>query len=141
MPALSAPNLKGRKKGLILLVLFCISQQNANAFSIACSLGAECVQSQGTSIPSNTVIEMLEYCRDFTRGGIGRRVLRMSLQEILEQSGGNAVHPIYSAYYAFDQLTDSPLAFRRQSRVEDTSYAEIAQSCARLSYDFEVWAR
>lgn len=84
---------------------------------------------------------MLEYCDDFTRGGIGSRVLRMSIQEILDKSGGNITHPIYSAYYAFDQLHDSPLSFHRRTNVEETSYAEVAQSCARLSVDFEKWAR
>ncbi|WP_423454312.1 hypothetical protein [Ottowia sp. VDI28] len=114
---------------------------SAGAFNIKCSLGAKCVESQGASIPSEQVLEMMEYCDDFTRGGVGRTMLRLSLHEILQSSAGNHLHPIYSAYYAFEQLRDSPLAFKRRPNVEDTDYNEIAKSCAHLSADFEKWVR
>lgn len=123
---------------LIFGILGCF---NASAFSPSCMLGAKCIKSQGTSIPSKRVIEMMERCSEFTNGAYGRQVLRMSLQEIIQRSGNNPGHPIYSAYYAFTELHDSPLAFDRKARVEETSYEQIAQSCSKLSADFEKWAR
>ena len=114
---------------------------SASAFSPSCMLGAKCIKSQGTSIPSKQVLEMMEHCDEFTRGGVGRQVLRLSIHEINQRSGGNFLHPIFSAYSAFTQLHDSPLAFDRKSRVEETSYEQIARSCRQLNADFENWAR
>ncbi len=125
----------------VLLLHSLVLPQHAAAFSIACSLGSKCVESQGTRIPSKKVLEMLEHCADFTQNGVGRQVLRMSLAEIQDRSRGNITHPIFAAHYAFDQLRDSPLAFDRSTRVEDTSYEQISRSCARLSSDFERWAK
>lgn len=99
------------------------------------------MKSQGTSIPSKQALEMMDRCSEFTNGPYGRQVLRMSVHEILQRSGNNHGHPVYSAYYAFTELYDSPLVFDRKSRVEDTNYEQIAQSCRRLSADFEAWAR
>lgn len=121
--------------------MMALAPVEASAFNLGCALGAKCIKTQGTSIPSKRVLEMMEYCDDFTRGGIGRSVLRMSIQEILDRSGRNITHPIYSAYYAFDQLRESPLAFKRRSNVADTDYAEVARSCAQLSADFEKWVK
>ncbi len=84
---------------------------------------------------------MMERCDEFTRSGTGRQVLRMSIQEILQRSGGNPSHPIYTAYYAFTELHESPLAFKRQSLVENTSYEQIARSCRQLNLDFENWVK
>ena len=84
---------------------------------------------------------MMERCDEFTSNGVGRQVLRMSIQEIIQKSGNNPIHPIYTAYYAFLQLHDSPLVFHRRSNVEDTNYAEIVSSCRQLNIDFERWAK
>jgi hypothetical protein len=84
---------------------------------------------------------MMERCGEFTQGGIGRQVLRMSVQQIIQVSQGNPGHPIYSAYYAFTELYDSPLAFDRKSNAADTNYDQIAQSCRKLNIDFENWVR
>ncbi len=129
-----------RQAILVAPILFLASSM-ATAFSPSCMFGAKCVKSQGTSIPSKMAIEMMERCGEFTNGAYGRQVLRMSIQEIIRRSGGNPGHPLYSAYYAFTELYDSPLVFQRKSRVEDTNYEQIAQSCRRLSSDFEAWTR
>lgn len=113
----------------------------AHAFSPSCLIGNKCIKTQGTSIPSGQVIEMMERCGEFMQGGVGRQVLRMSIQQINQISRGNITHPIYSAYYAFTELYDSPLAFDRKSNVEDTSYEQIARSCRQLNVDFENWVR
>lgn len=84
---------------------------------------------------------MMEECDNFTRGGIGRSVLKMSLNEIIEKSGRNITHPIYAAYYSFEELRDSPLKFKRTRNVEDIDYNEISQACRQLSIDFEKWVR
>ena len=84
---------------------------------------------------------MMERCDEFTANGVGRQVLRLSIQEIIQRSGGNPGHPIYSAYHAFTELHDSPLAFDRKSRVEETNYEQIARSCRQLNIDFENWAK
>lgn len=84
---------------------------------------------------------MMERCNEFTQGGIGRQVLRMSVQQILERSQQNITHPIYSAYYAFTELYDSPLVFERKSNAADTNYDQIARSCRQLNIDFEKWVR
>ncbi|WP_146033756.1 hypothetical protein [Alicycliphilus denitrificans] len=107
--------------------------------SPSCWIGAKCIKSQGTSIPVSTVHNMLDRCGEFTAGGVGRRVLRMSIQQIQQASGGNILHPVFSAYHAFTELYDSPLLFDRQSNVESTNYEQIASACAKLSRDYETW--
>ncbi len=128
-------------KSLGTLGLLGLVHISASAFSPSCMLGAKCIKSQGTSIPSKQVIEMMERCDEFTSNGYGRQVLRMSIQEIIQRSGGNPSHPLYSAYYAFNMLHESPLAFDRKSSVEDTNYDQIARSCRQLNIDFERWAK
>jgi hypothetical protein len=106
------------------------------AASVQCKLGmTRCIKSQGTEIPSKQVIEILDRCGDFTEGDAGARVLRMSTKEMLDRSGGK-VNSISRAWYAFDYLYDSPLAFERKSRAEETNYHEIKRSCAALERDF-----
>lgn len=123
------------------LLLAMLAGSGAKAFSPSCLLGGKCIKSQGTSIPSARVIEMMERCDEFTANGVGRQVLRMSLQEIISRSNGNPAHPVYAAYHAFGVLHDSPLAFKRRPNAEDTSYDEIAAACRRLSADFDRWAK
>lgn len=106
------------------------------AFDISCSFGASCISTQGTNIPSKMVIEMGEYCDDFIRNDIGRRVLKMSLKEINDVAGKNINHPVFSAFYAFDKLRDTPLKFTKKANVEDTDYNEVKRSCMQLEQDF-----
>lgn len=110
-------------------------------FSPSCLLGAKCIKTQGTSIPSVVVIEMMERCDEFTQNGIGRTVLKLTLQQINQRSGNDSNHPLFSAYYAFTRLHESPLIFDRKSRVEETSYDQIANSCRVLNQDFDKWAQ
>ena len=118
------------------LVFVAIFSGHAWAANVQCKLGmTRCIKSQGTEIPSKQVIEILDRCGDFTEGDIGARVLQMSAKEMLDRSGGK-VNAISRAWYAFDYLYDSPLAFERKSRAEDTKYHEIKRSCAALERDF-----
>lgn len=125
------------KKSIFAIVL--VFSLSAQAFSPSCFLGAKCIKTQGTSIPSEDVIELTEQCREFTRGGIGKRVLRMSLHEINQVSQGNPMHPVFAAHYAFTVLRDSPLEFDRKSNVEDISYEQITRSCQQLNADLNRW--
>lgn len=127
--------------GWSIQFLISLAAPHAQAFSPSCLLGAKCIKTQGTSVPSKQVLTMMERCDEFTRAAIGKQVLRMSIQEIIQRSGGNHVHPLYTAYYAFTELHDSPLAFDRKSNVEQTSYEQIARSCSQLEADFDRWAR
>ncbi|MFD2297740.1 hypothetical protein QRO11_15470 [Paracidovorax citrulli] len=115
--------------------------ENAHAFNLSCAVGAKCINSQGTSIPSKQVLEMMERCSEFTAGGVGRQVLKLSIHEIIQRSGKNPGHPLYSAYYAFNELYDSPLRFDRKADVGQTSYEQIARSCQQLERDFDRWAQ
>ena len=106
------------------------------AGNIQCKLGViRCIKSQGTEIPAKQAIEILDRCGDFTEGDVGARVLRMSTKEMLNLSGGK-VNAIGRAWYAFDHLYDSPLAFDRRSKAEETNYYQIRSSCAALERDF-----
>lgn len=102
-----------------------------------------CIKTQGTSIPSKKVIEMLELCEDFTTNGAGSRVLRMSQKQILDYGNGR-ITILDKANYAFDKLYESPLKFERKRKAEDTNYGEIVQSCRQLESDFNndaKWVR
>lgn len=99
--------------------------KNSEAFSAQCVFSSKCVKSQETSIPSKQVLEVIDRCQEFTNGNWGRIALKSSIQEIIQKSGGNINHPLYSAYYAFTELYDSPLKFERKSNVQDTSYEQI----------------
>ena len=122
-------------KKLVCVLLVCACQM-VFAFDISCSFGASCISTQGTNIPSKKVIEMGEYCDDFTRNDIGRRMLKMSIAEIMALTGKNVNHPVFSAFYAFDKLRDTPLKFTRKANVEDTDYNEVKRSCLQLGQDF-----
>ena len=121
----------------ILLSILCTIGISAEAFSARCAFSSKCVKSQGTSIPSKQALEMMERCQEFTNGNLGRIAIKSSIQEILQRSGGNITNPLYSAYYAFTELYDSPLKFNRKSKVEETSYEQIQNSCYQLNIDFE----
>ena len=128
-------NTKVTMKNLIFGALMCACQF-AFAFDISCSFGAMCISTQGTKIPSKKVIEMSEYCGDFTRNDIGQRVLKMSIKEINVSAGTNINHPVFSAFYAFDKLRDTPLKFTRRPNVEDMDYYEIKRACLPLNQGF-----
>jgi hypothetical protein len=106
-------------------------------------LGATCIETQGTRIPSKVVIEMSDRCEDFTFQDLGRQVLRMSTQQMLATTRGG-VTPLAKAWYAFDYLYDSPLRFDRKQNAEETSYAQIKAACTQLERDFNddrKWSR
>lgn len=119
-----------------LVLAVALSCGDTLAASVQCKLGmTRCINSQGTEIPSKQVIEILDRCGDFTETDVGARVLRMSTKEMLDRSGGK-VNAISRAWYAFEYLYDSPLAFERRSRAEETNYHQIKRSCATLERDF-----
>lgn len=123
-------------RSTVLVFVPAVLAGQALAASIQCKLGVtRCIKSQGTEIPSKQVIEILDRCSDFTEGDVGARVLRMSTKEMLDRSGGK-VNALSRAWYAFDYLYDSPLAFDRKSKVEETNYYQIKNSCAALERDF-----
>ncbi|MCK9381947.1 MAG: hypothetical protein M0P95_12915 [Sulfuritalea sp.] len=106
------------------------------AASVQCLIGtARCINSQGTQIPSKQVIEILDRCAEFTRGDVGRIALRLSYKEINDRSG-NSITPLVKAWYAFDDIYDSPLRFDRKANAEETRYLEIKRSCQQLERDF-----
>jgi hypothetical protein len=129
-------------KIIVFMLSLAASVSTAFALNLACSLGSKsCIPSQGTKIPSSQAIEMLESCDDFTRNDVGRQVLRMSQQQILDRSNGKAVSPYSLAMYAGDKLYDSPLKYQRMSRMEDTDYNSIKRACNQLQRDFDQWAK
>lgn len=108
----------------------------ANAFSLSCQLGADCVASQGTKIPVKKVIELLDDCDDFTRGDIGRTVMRLSTKELLDRTQGQ-VNNLALAWHAHDKIHDSPLRYHRPRRMEETKYDDIKRACRDLARDLE----
>jgi hypothetical protein len=106
------------------------------AANIQCMLRvSSCVKSQGTEIPSQQVIEILDRCFDFTNNDLGRVTLRLSYKEISERSG-ERVTPLTKAWHAYDVLYDSPLKFERKRKAEETSYLEVKRACQTLERDF-----
>lgn len=95
---------------------------------------SRCIKSQGTEIPSKQVIKILDRCGEFTYNDIGRFAIRLSFQEVRERAAGNT--PLMNAWLAFDDLYDSPLAFERKRRAEETNYYGIKRSCQLLQRDF-----
>lgn len=128
------------RKPALASVLLALSA-SVSALSPSCMLGAKCISTQGTSIPSAKVLVMMEHCDEFMKGGVGRRVLRMSMQEIVQQSGNDHMHPLFSAYYAFNELHDSPLKFDRKASGKNIDYAQVVHACQQLNIDFESWSR
>ena len=121
---------------LCVFVAVMFAGSSAEAASPNCKLGTtRCIKSQDTEIPSKQVVEISDYCADFTHNDVGRIALRLSYKEILARSGGR-VSPLVKAWYAFDYLYNSPLKFERKKRAEDTNYPEIKRSCEQLDRDF-----
>jgi hypothetical protein len=46
------------------------------------------------------------------------------------------ITPIIEAWYAFNDIYDSPLKFERKSNLEETNYMEIKRACSALERDF-----
>ena len=113
-----------------------MSPTYALAASVQCILGTTaCISSQDTRIPSKQAIKILDSCDEFTRNDIGRLALRLSSAEIHEKAAGR-ITPLVRAWYAFDDIYDSPLKFDRKAKAEDTKYWQIKQSCQQLTRDF-----
>ena len=111
--------------------------------ALSCSIGwTACVSSQGTMIPSKTVIDMLGHCDSFTRNNIGYRALSLSVSEILkanedfERRTGQRISPLFDAHDAWERLYDSDLRFDRRGVPPAEQYAQIKRSCAELRRDF-----
>lgn len=118
--------------------LFTLIPVMANAGNLQCTFGTtRCIKSQGTDIPSKQAIDILDQCGDFTYNDLGRVALQLSYKEIIERSAGKAT-PLVSAWYAFDDLYDSPLSFERKQKAEETNYIEIKRSCQQLDRDFNT---
>jgi hypothetical protein len=118
------------------VLAFAFLPVSAMAWSLQCGLGTtRCIKSQGTEIPSKQVIEILDRCREFTFNDIGRVSLRLSFDDVDKRSGGKGT-PLVRAWFAFDNLFRSPLAFARKQNAEDTNYYEIKTSCQELERDF-----
>lgn len=114
------------------------------AANIQCVLGiTRCIKSQGTEIPSKQAIEILDRCGEFLYQDLGRTALQLSYAEINKRSGGR-ITPLVKAWHAYGDLYDSPLAFERKRKAEETSYLEIKRSCTQLNRDFaddSKWTR
>lgn len=123
-------------KRLVVFMAVCVISATAFGFDFRCNFGAQCVATQGTKIPTEKAIELSDRCDEFIKDDIGRRVLKMSLKEIMDASKGSPMHPLFGAQYAFDVLRNSPLKFERKSNTEDTNYFEVKRSCLQLNLDF-----
>jgi hypothetical protein len=120
----------------LLFALSLLLPVASQAGSLQCTLGAtRCIKSQGTEIPSRQAIEILDRCNDFTYNDLGRVALRLSYKEINDRSAGK-ITPLVMAWHAFGDLYDSPLAFERMKKAEETNYSEIKRSCQQLDRDF-----
>lgn len=120
----------------LLFALCLLLPVASQAMSIQCALGVtRCIKSQGTEIPSKQAIEILDRCNDFTYNDLGRVALRLSYKEIIDRSEGR-LKPLVKAWHAFSDLYDSPLAFERMKKAEETNYSEIKRSCQQLDRDF-----
>lgn len=80
---------------------------------------------------------MIEACRDFTRNGIGRQVLSMSMAEVLRATNGYHMHPLRLADYGLVQLHDSPLRYDRREPNNAKKYQAIFSACGELFRDTE----
>lgn len=116
--------------------LLALASMSSPAITLSCKFGKVCIQTQGTRMDPDAVIELMQNCNDFTQNAIGAQMLKMSQQEILVRSAGRPMHPLQVAAYAFGKIYESPLRFERKSAAEDTRYSEIAASCRQLSADF-----
>ena len=120
----------------LLCIVSLLLPMASQAASLQCVLGAvRCIKSQGTEIPSKTVIEILDRCGDFTYNDLGRVALRLSVKEINDRSAAG-ITPLVKAWYAFGDLYDSPLDFERMKKAEDTNYPQVKRSCQQLERDF-----
>jgi hypothetical protein len=104
--------------------------------SLKCLAGVvECIETQGTRIPSSEVVDLLDLCDVFTRNDIGATVLRLSYEEF-NRRVGDRITPLSRAWFAYDRLYSSPLKFQRKAKAEENNYLEIKRSCRQLNADF-----
>lgn len=124
-----------RPVAFILGSLICLPL-SAFAFNSKCFLKLDaCVVTQGTSIPSDDVLDILDRCEVFTRGDIGRIMLRTSGEKLLAQAQGKSTL-LTHAWMSFNYLHGSPLRFDRKSKIEETNYMQIKRSCMEVERDF-----
>lgn len=116
----------------LLLATTCLG---ANAFNPKCELKmTQCVSVQGATIPLATAEGMVQNCRDFTRRNVGARIVRMSVKELLDASGGRPMHPLSLARFAYDALHDSPINFDRRLPMEQR-YGPVKRACGQVFRD------
>jgi len=121
---------------ILTVIAVMVTPLTASAFDVLCSFGATCIETQGTRIPSDKVIEMSGACDDFIRNDIGVLALKLSHQEIHNRTNGKPMHPLNVAVWAFEQLRNSPLRFERKSDMEETNYYTVKKACFELNRDF-----
>lgn len=128
------------EKFALIFLTFC-TFSSTYAFSIKCSLGAQCISSQGTKIPVSDVIKLLDTCDEFTESDIGRNLFpEKSFNTILKMAdkmGEKRGLQLKHAHFAFyDDLLSSPLAFERKSNYTLQDYVSIKKACNYLHRDF-----
>lgn len=129
---------------LFVAALSSLAPAAAVAANIQCMIGStRCIQSQGTEIPSKKAIEVIDQCSEFTANDIGRVAMKLSDKEIIDRWSGR-ITPLLRAWHAYSGLIESPLAFERKPKAEDTKYFEIKRACETLDRDFNdpsKWAK
>jgi len=128
----------------VIFVLLSSHFLAGNAFALSCAFRGPCISTQGTKVPSEKVIDMLDLCDDFTSNNVGAVFLRLSLAEILERTKGNPGHPLSGALYAHERLQDSPLRFDRNEARPQVKFNQIKLACSQLIRDFHndsLWSR
>lgn len=126
----------------LLAVGLVLAATEASAFF--CGFRTTCIKTQGTQIPVDDVIDMIDLCDDFVTNGTGRIVLHISLGELMQRSGGNPSHPLSRAHYASEKLHSSPLVFNRTESRPQVKFNEMRQSCHQLQRDFDnnrLWVK
>ena len=128
----------------VIFVLLSSHFLAGDAFAFSCVFRGPCISTQGTKIPSEKVIDMLDLCDDFTSNNAGAIFLSMSLADVARVTNRNPSHPLNRAHFAHDRLSDSPLKFDRRERQPLAQYNQIRNSCTQLLRDFHndsLWSR
>lgn len=127
-------------KVAVLLGFMCVAltSKTAAAYNVSCAIGlSNCVVVQGQKIPQEKAVQIVNHCRDFTRNNIGARYVQLSTAEIIKIAGKNALHPLYLAMFAYDQLHDSELKFDRSLPFEKR-YIPVRRACGELFRDMKI---
>lgn len=122
----------------VFVAIACCAPAFSWGFSPSCALGLKmCVKIQGVTMTFDDAERITNECRDFTRGNIGARVLRMSTNDILNAVKGSHNHPLIRASVAYDYLHESSLKFDRSLPIEKR-YFPVRRACGEAFRDFGV---